>query len=68
MNIFQGLEPIIQRDFPLGEMTTFGVGGSAEYFARPRSENELHDLLARCEKHGLEVRTIGRGSNILILD
>jgi UDP-N-acetylmuramate dehydrogenase len=68
MDIFKGLEKIVQRDFPLGEMTTFGVGGSAEYFARPRNEKELYEILVRCEKHGVEVRTIGRGSNILVLD
>jgi UDP-N-acetylmuramate dehydrogenase len=68
MDIFQGFEPIVQRDYPLGEMTTFGVGGPAEHFARPRNEKELHDLLVQCEKHGVEVRAIGRGSNILVLD
>ena len=68
MDIFQGLEQIVQRDFPVGEMTTFGVGGSAEYFARPCNKKELHDLLVQCEKHGVEVRAIGRGSNILVLD
>ena len=25
MSIFKGLETIVQRDFPLGKMTTFGV-------------------------------------------
>jgi len=68
MTIFKGLEEIVQRDFPLGKMTTFQVGGPAEYFIRPRSEGALRDVLARCAKAGLEVRAIGRGSNLLVKD
>ena len=47
MTTFQGLESIVQEDVPLGPMTTFGVGGPAEYFVRPRSEDELRDVLVR---------------------
>jgi len=68
MKIFKGLEEIVEKDFPLGEMTTFGVGGSAEYFIRPRSEEALADVLARCNKAGIEVRAVGRGSNLLVND
>ena len=68
MSIFKGLETIVQRDFPLGKMTTFGVGGPAEYFIRPRTDEELRDVLDRCRKEGLEVRVVGRGSNILVRD
>jgi UDP-N-acetylmuramate dehydrogenase len=68
MSIFKGLETIVQRDFPLGKMTTFGVGGPAEYFIRPRTDEELRDVLDRCRKEGLDVRVVGRGSNILVRD
>ena len=68
MSIFKGLETIVQRDFPLGKMTTFGVGGPAEYFIRPRTDEELRDVLDRCRKEGIEVRVVGRGSNILVRD
>jgi UDP-N-acetylmuramate dehydrogenase len=68
MTLFKGLEEIVQRDFPLGKMTTFGVGGQAEYFIQPRSEDELRDVLERCRKAGLEIRVVGRGSNILVRD
>ena len=64
----KGLKEIVQKDFPLGEMTTFGVGGRAEYFARPRSEDQLREILARCDKEKLEVRVSGRGSNVLVRD
>jgi UDP-N-acetylmuramate dehydrogenase len=68
MTILKGLDEIVQRDFPLGRMTTFRVGGTAEYFIRPRTEDELRDVLQRCVKAGMPVRAVGRGSNILVRD
>ncbi|MBE3069825.1 MAG: UDP-N-acetylmuramate dehydrogenase, partial [Planctomycetes bacterium] len=68
MTLLKGLDAIVQKDFPLGTVTTFGVGGTAEYFVRPRSEDELRDVIARCTDAGVEVRAIGRGSNILVRD
>jgi UDP-N-acetylmuramate dehydrogenase len=68
MKIFQGLEAIVQEGVPLGPLTTFGVGGPAEYLVRPRTEAELRDVVERCAKAGLDVRVLGRGSNILVCD
>jgi len=68
MTVFEDFEEIVREDFPLGEMTTFGVGGTCEYLLRPRTEDELHAVLERCDAEGLEVRAIGRGSNVLIRD
>jgi UDP-N-acetylmuramate dehydrogenase len=68
MSVFKGLDAIVQPDFPLGAATTFGIGGKAAYFVRPRTEDELHEVLARCEKAGIEVRAMGRGSNLLVCD
>jgi UDP-N-acetylmuramate dehydrogenase len=65
---FKGLEEIVQQDFPLGAATTFGVGGSCQYFIRPRSEDELREVLVGCQKAGIEVRALGRGSNLLVSD
>jgi len=68
MTIFKGLEDIVQKDFPLGPMTTFGIGGKAQYFVRPRTEDELREIVARCAKKKLDIHTIGRGSNVLVRD
>ena len=68
MTTFKGLETIVQRDFPLGPMTTFGIGGKAEYFVRPRTEDELRETIERCAKQKLAVHAIGRGSNVLVGD
>ena len=68
MTIFKGLEDIVQKDFPLGPMTTFGVGGKARYFVRPRTDDQLRETIERCAEKRLDVHAIGRGSNILVRD
>jgi UDP-N-acetylmuramate dehydrogenase len=68
MTVFNGLDEIVQRDYPLGKATTIGVGGNAEYFAVPRTEEELREVLVRAEKAGIAVRVLGRGSNLLVRD
>jgi UDP-N-acetylmuramate dehydrogenase len=68
MTLFKGLDAIVQKDYPLGAATTYRVGGNAEYFISPRTEDELREVLAQCDKAGLEVRAFGRGSNILVRD
>lgn len=68
MTTFKGLEDIVRKDFPLGPMTTFGVGGKAQYFVRPRTEDELRETVERCAKKRLSIYTIGRGSNVLVRD
>ena len=68
MTLFKGLEAIVQRNYPLGQATTFGIGGPCEYFVQPRSEEELRETLEQASKAGVEVRALGRGSNLLVLD
>ncbi len=68
MDIFKGLEDIVERDAPVGRSTTFGIGGSAECLVSPRSEEELRDVLKRCDAEGVPVYAMGRGSNILVKD
>jgi UDP-N-acetylmuramate dehydrogenase len=60
----EGLQP----DFPLARLTTVRTGGSADWFARPRSEAELLELLAWAGEAGLAIGTIGSGSNLLVAD
>lgn len=58
----------VERDFPLSRLTTVRTGGSAEHFARPRSEAALVELLAWAAKEGLAVEVVGSGSNLLVAD
>jgi UDP-N-acetylmuramate dehydrogenase len=52
----------------LAPHTWFQLGGPAEYFAEPRSVDELKALLNRCASENVPVRMLGGGSNVLVLD
>ena len=58
----------IEENVPLGRLTTVGIGGPAKRFARPQSLAELEEALGWAAAEGLEVVTIGLGSNLLIAD
>ena len=60
--------PGLRRDVPLGEFTTWKVGGPAAWFAEPASREELIALAAWAVSEGLPYRCIGAGSNLLIAD
>jgi UDP-N-acetylmuramate dehydrogenase len=44
------------------------TGGAADWFARPRSEAELLELLAWASEAGLPLGVVGSGSNLLVAD
>ena len=58
----------IEENVPLGRLTTVGIGGPARHFARPGTLAELQEALAWAAEQGVEVFTIGLGSNLLIAD
>jgi UDP-N-acetylenolpyruvoylglucosamine reductase len=58
----------IESGVPLARMTTVGIGGPARALARPRTSEELKDVLAWAAQEGLEARPIGLGSNVLAAD
>ena len=58
----------IEESVPLGRLTTVGIGGPARHFARPATLGELEEVLAWGGERGLDVFTIGLGSNLLIAD
>jgi UDP-N-acetylenolpyruvoylglucosamine reductase len=58
----------VERGYSLARLTTVRTGGSADWFARPRSEEELLALLAWAGQEGLGLGAIGSGSNLLVAD
>jgi len=58
----------LRRSVPLGDFTTWKVGGPAEWFAEPGSREELIALAAWAVAEGMPYRCIGAGSNLLIAD
>lgn len=68
MNIFSGLEKIVEKKYPLGQDTWFGLGGSADYLIRPQNTDQLADVIRRCSENGINTYVLGFGSNLLIHD
>jgi UDP-N-acetylmuramate dehydrogenase len=58
----------VERDYPLERLTTVRVGGPADWFARPESQEEVVRLLAWADAAGLRVGVVGSGSNLLVAD
>ena len=53
---------------PLASVTSFHIGGPAEYFVEPESLTELVRVVDRCIAEGVPVRMLGGGCNILADD
>lgn len=48
--------------------TWLQLGGQVEYFAEPRTEEELAELLEAVFEAGVELRFLGTGTNVLVSD
>lgn len=68
MALLTGFDDIVRQAEPLAPHTWFHLGGPAEYFAEPRSAEELSALVLRCEEEALPIRLLGGGSNLLVRD
>jgi UDP-N-acetylmuramate dehydrogenase len=58
----------LEENIPLSRFTTIGTGGPARRLARPRSLDELEELLRWAAAEGVAVETVGLGSNLLVHD
>jgi len=56
------------RQAPLAPLTTFHVGGSAEWLLETRSSEEIVTALNIAERFGVTVTMLGGGSNVLVAD
>jgi UDP-N-acetylmuramate dehydrogenase len=68
MNIFSGLEQIVETNYPLAEQTWYGLGGPADYFIRPKTLEQLKEAAGRCNENDIAIYVMGFGSNLLISD
>jgi UDP-N-acetylmuramate dehydrogenase len=57
-----------QRDAPLASMTTFKVGGSAEFLLQAAGGDEVRRAVAAASGEGVPVTLLGGGSNVLVAD
>jgi UDP-N-acetylmuramate dehydrogenase len=58
----------IKSNQPLARLTTFKIGGNAEFYFQPASRKQLRRVLSIAAKNKLAVFFLGAGSNILISD
>jgi len=68
MNIFSSLEEIVKTDYPLAKRTWYGLGGPADYFIRPKTVEQLKEVVRRCGENNIRIYVMGFGSNLLISD
>jgi UDP-N-acetylmuramate dehydrogenase len=68
MSIFSGLEQIVKTDYQLARRTWYGLGGPADYFIRPKTIEQLREVVKRCNENGIRIYVMGFGSNLLIGD
>src|SRR5476649_2752878 len=59
---------VIRRDEPLAKHTTLRVGGPADVYVEPASEEDLAHVLKFCGENEIKFFILGRGSNLLVRD
>jgi UDP-N-acetylmuramate dehydrogenase len=57
-----------EENKPLAPFTTFGIGGSARWFAQAASENDIAEAAAWAHERGMALFVLGGGSNLLVSD
>jgi UDP-N-acetylmuramate dehydrogenase len=68
MNIFSGLEKIVETKHPLAKETWYGLGGPADFFIRPEDTEQLAQIVKRCNENKVPIYVLGYGSNLLVSD
>jgi len=58
----------LEQNYPISNLTTFGIGGPADWAAFCRSADEVVEAVEFCRQNRLEYFVIGGGSNILSSD
>jgi len=58
----------VERDVPIGQMTTYKLGGGAAFFAHVDDLDALEMIGAAARADRADVVVLGRGSNLLVAD
>jgi UDP-N-acetylmuramate dehydrogenase len=56
-----------RREVPFAKLTTLGVGGLCRWLFEPTTEAEAQAFVRACAREGLTWRTLGGGSNLVVL-
>jgi len=58
----------LAADEPMAAHTTFRIGGPADIYFEPASDDEIMLVAAYCRDRGIPLTILGNGSNILVAD
>lgn len=61
-------QTLVRSDEPLATRTTLRVGGPADLYVEPASEDDLKRVLNFVQEHAMALFVLGRGSNLLVKD
>ncbi|MCA9066199.1 MAG: FAD-binding protein, partial [Planctomycetaceae bacterium] len=64
-NSIEDFSEILRRDEPMSQHTWLRLGGPADYFLTPRTQEELVAVVGACRAAGVPIHILGGGSNIL---
>lgn len=53
---------------PMSKHTTFRIGGPADYYVTPKTQQEVVDIIKLCQQEEMPYYVIGNGSNLLVGD
>lgn len=67
-HLFEGLESVVRENHPLARYTWYRIGGPARYFVEPTNEDELSEVVRRCNDAHVPVYFLGLGANVLVSD
>lgn len=68
MDLFEWMGTRARREEPLRGHTSFQIGGPADLFLEPESEEELVRVLDLCKREEIPFFFLGNGSNLLVND
>jgi UDP-N-acetylmuramate dehydrogenase len=66
--LWPGLKGPVYADYPLAPLTTWKIGGPAEFLAVPQDLEDVMVLHQEAARRGCPLFFLGRGSNVLIAD
>ena len=58
----------ILENEPMSKHTTYGIGGPAKVFIKPKDRNDLAKILKFSKENSINTHFFGSGSNLLISD
>ena len=58
----------VLREEPLRLHTTLKIGGPADFFVKPESEEEVSAVIQLCRQNDIPYFILGNGSNLLVSD